>query len=282
MVYRSQDTYFLVQTGNAVYGKTSKNLTTWDPVAAALGKIPTWVSAEVSASVTDLWAPDISYFGGVFHLYYSASTFGSNKSCIGHATRTSLSSGQWLDHGSVICSKSTDDWNAIDPNVIVDSAGVPWLVFGSFWSGIKIVKLTNTGTRADSSGPTALASRPNNGGAVEAPFIVRRCGYYYLFVSFDACCKGVDSTYNIRVGRSSEVTGPYADQSGTPMLSGGGTLVLKGDERWKGPGHNAILLDGSKTYNVYHAYDASNNGSATLRISELVWDTNGWPVSGGP
>jgi beta-xylosidase len=120
--------------------------------------------------------------------------------------------------------------------VIIDTVGIPWLTFGSFWGGIKIVKLTNTGVRADSDAPIAIAARPSNGGALEAPFIISRCGYYYLFVSFDACRKGVDSTYNIRVGRSTSVTGPYVDKAGVAMLSGGGSPLVSGGSRWKGRG----------------------------------------------
>jgi arabinan endo-1,5-alpha-L-arabinosidase len=127
-----------------------------------------------------------------------------------------------------------------------------------------------------------LASRPSAGGALEAPFIVRRCGYYYLFVSWDKCCAGVNSTYNIRVGRSAEVKGPYVDQDGKAMLQGGGTLVLAGAGRWHGPGHNAVLFSERQAYNVYHAYDGDHGGASMLRISELVWDENGWPISGGP
>jgi arabinan endo-1,5-alpha-L-arabinosidase len=105
---------------------------------------------------------------------------------------------------------------------------------------------------------------------------------YYLFVSWDRCCNGASSTYNVRVGRSTSVTGPYTDKAGVAMARGGGTLVVAGDDRWKGPGHNAVLVSDGLTYNVYHSYDAMNNGRQTLRISELHWDADGWPVSGGP
>ena len=125
----------------------------------------------------------------------------------------------------------------------------------------------------------ALASR--GGGSIEAPFIVRRCGFYYLFVSFGACCQGVNSTYNINVGRSPELAGPYVDRAGRPLLDGGGTLVLQAGGDWVGPGHNAILFDGPRAYNIYHAY-AATNGASQLRIADLVWDAEGWPVSGGP
>jgi arabinan endo-1,5-alpha-L-arabinosidase len=152
------------------------------------------------------------------------------------------------------------------------------MAFGSFWSGIHMIRLDENGERSGTE-LVALASR--GGGAIEAPFIVRRCGYYYLFVSFDACCRGADSTYNIRVGRSEALTGPYVARDGAAMLTGGGTLVLAASGPWVGPGHNAVLIDGTRAYNVYHAY-AAENGASQLRISELVWDAEGWPISGGP
>lgn len=275
-------TFYLWQTGPRVPGKTSLDLMNWQGTPSALGgQNPAWIAREVPGA-TDLWAPDISFFGGKYHLYYSASTFGSNASCIGHATRASLKTGAFADQGSVVCSNhgSKDDWNAIDPNVVVDGSGTPWLVFGSFWSGIKAVELNQDGARKAGAAVHALASR--QGGAIEAPFVVRRCGYYYLFVSFDRCCAGVDSTYNIRVGRSPNVLGPYVDREGKTMLNGGGTLLVKGAGRWHGPGHNAVIFQGKRAYNVYHAYDGDNGGRSTLRVSELAWDEQGWPVSGGP
>jgi arabinan endo-1,5-alpha-L-arabinosidase len=274
---------YMFHTGNNVGAKTSTDLLSWANAPAALSPSPTWTN-DYTARDGDLWAPDISYFGGQYHLYYSASSFGENRSCIGHATRAALDSGSWTDHQEVICSNvgTNDNWNAIDPNVIVDQSGAPYLAFGSFWSGIKMIPLDMTGARMGTAAPLAIANRPNNGGALEAPFIVNRCGYYYLFVSFDRCCQGVDSTYNIRVGRSTSVTGPYADKAGTAMAQDGGTLLVQGDARWKGPGHNAILFRGNSAYNVYHSYDANQNGRITLRISEIAWDTDGWPISAGP
>jgi arabinan endo-1,5-alpha-L-arabinosidase len=273
--------YYEFQTGRGVPTKTSSDLLRWKNGPSVFAQNPLWVAQQV-VGATDLWAPDISRFNGKVHLYYSASTFGSNKSCIGHATRDSLTSGGWQDQGSVVCSNAggaKDDWNAIDPNLVVDEAGTPWLTFGSFWSGIKLVKLTPEGKRADNE-LTALAGR-KNGGAIEAPFIVRRCGYYYLFVSFDKCCSGADSTYRVMVGRSKDVKGPYVDRAGTAMLQGGGTQVVAGAGAWKGPGHNAVLRTDKGDYNVYHAY-AAGDGHSELRVSQLLWDREGWPISGGP
>jgi len=269
-------TYYLFATGNGIGAKTSTNLTTWAAVADVFSSIPSWVANSIS-SVTNIWAPDISYFGDQYHLYYAVSTFGSNQSCIGHATRASMSAGSWTDHGSVICSNvgTTDNWNAIDPNIIVDDAGTPWMTFGSFWSGIKLVKLDSTGARAD----TTVLSIANNS-SIEGPYIIHQCGYYYLFVSFGSCC-GSPWDYNIRVGRSTSVSGPYTDKAGTKMMSGGGTLLVQGNSTWTAPGHNAVLVTPSGTYNFYHALD-SNHANAVLRISQLVVDAEGWPVSGGP
>jgi arabinan endo-1,5-alpha-L-arabinosidase len=127
-----------------------------------------------------------------------------------------------------------------------------------------------------------LAARPDAGRALQAAALFERAGYYYLFVSFDLCCNGSDSTRRLMVGRSREITGPYVDREDIPMLEGGGSLVLESGTRYRGPGSNDVLLDGVRIYNVYHAYDADKLGEATLRIAELVFDAEGWPISGGP
>lgn len=282
VVIAAGGTYFLFQTGRGIPTKRSTNLVEWRRGPGVFAANPAWIAQRVPGA-TDLWAPDISHFGGVFHLYYSASTFGSNRSCIGHATAASLEPGAFVDQGPIVCSNyggARDDWNAIDPNVVIDAAGTPWLSFGSFWSGLKLVRLNSAGVRADEV-LLSIAGRPGGAG-IEAPFIVRRGAHYYLFASFDACCRGVDSTYNVRVGRAADVRGPYVDRAGTAMTAGGGTPLLQGNTRYRGPGHNAVLVDGARAYDIHHAYDAEANGAAVLRISELVWDADGWPVSGGP
>jgi arabinan endo-1,5-alpha-L-arabinosidase len=285
VVIEAGSRFYLFSTGDNLGAKTSTDLGAWQAAPEVFTSMtrPGWLAEEVPG-VSNLWAPDISYFGGSYHLYYSASTFGSNHSCIGHLTRAALDSGNWVDRGPVICSNaggSNDNWNAIDPNVIVDREGTAWLSFGSFWSGLKMFELDSEGARVGTM-LHSIAARPSNGGALEAPFIVRRCGYYYLFVSFDTCCQGADSTYNQRVGRSASVTGPYVDKNGTAMLQGGGTPLLSGNTRWKGPGHNAVIFSGDTAYNVYHSYDAENRGNPMLRIAEIAWDAEGWPISGGP
>ena len=163
--------------------------------------------------------------------------------------------------------------------MIVAPDGGKWLSFGSFWSGLKMIRLGDDGKRLGSDF-YSLSTRPNT--AVEAPFIIRREGYFYMFQSIDSCCRGTASTYKIQVGRATHVMGPYVDRDGTPLLAGGGTLVLEGDERWRGPGHNAIFRTPEGDFNVYHAYDADAGGVPTLRISGLGWTADGWPTSAGP
>ena len=275
--------YRLFSTGPGLLQRTSSDLSTWTFAGSVFAQNPDWAVARFG-NLDSLWAPDISFFGGSYHLYYAASTFGSNHSCIGHAIKADLSSSApWQDLGPVICSNdagSVDDWNAIDPNVFIDASGTPWLSLGSFWSGLKLIQLDSSGARVGTS-LIDLARGPGTAQAVEAPYLVYRAPYYYLFASFDFCCQGVNSTYHVVVGRSTSLAGPYLDRTGLPMLQAGGTPVVNGDSRFVGPGHNAVIQSGGQWYNVYHSYDALNNGVPTLRISELVWQ-EGWPVSAEP
>ena len=206
----------------------------------------------------------------------------------GLATNTTLDYAagdyQWVDEGLVIESTGAEDYNCIDPNLVLDADGVPWLAFGSFWGGLKMRRLEYETGRLSTAGETlySLARRTVNSGSVEAPFIIRHGDYYYLFASFDFCCRGADSTYHVVVGRSENVTGPYVDRDGVPMMEGGGTQVTFPDDRWRGPGHNAILQDEGVDYIVYHAYDAQMGGTPTLRIDRLTWDAGGWPSISAP
>lgn len=286
-IAKSDGGYYVFSTGRGIVLHTSPDLINWSKRTPVFATQPAWIEALIPDVKNYLWAPDISFFNGQWHLYYAASKFGTNRSVIGHATNATLNPDSpafgWHDAGAVIESHRGDDWNAIDPNVCFDRAGQPWLSFGSFWSGIKLRKLDATGQLSkEDSTLYALASRPKegkNGTAIEAPFIFQHGDYFYLFVSYDLCCKGADSTYNIRVGRSKEITGPYLDREGKPMPEGGATPVLSSSKRWRGPGHNAVLHDQKTDWLVYHSYDAEDSGISKLRIEALVWDEKGWPMA---
>jgi arabinan endo-1,5-alpha-L-arabinosidase len=264
----------------------SKDLMRWERGGHVLPALPDWAKSAVAHTET-CWAPDISYFNGQYYLYYACSTFGSNESVIGLATNASLDPADphyaWQDRGLVLASKRSDDFNALDPNRIIASDGKHWLAFGSFWTGLKIIQIDpSSGKPLPDAERISIARRPKAPDAIEAVFIIQRAGYYYLFASFDFCCRGADSSYYTVVGRSKDILGPYVDQKGKPMLEGGGTLVLAaaaGEPRWRGPGHVAVVRDAGKDYLVYHAYDSAFGGRPTLRIAPMGWTDDNWPAA---
>lgn len=288
VVAKHGDQYVLFSTGHGVPIRHSEDLVQWTLDGEVFdGDYPSWAPEEVPG-VEFPWAPDISFFNDRYHLYYSLSTFGDQRSVIGLATNPTLdpedADYEWEDHGKVVESRPGDDYNAIDPNVAFDEDDWPWLVWGSYWDGIKMRRLDpETGLPSeDDTEIHSLAARPDED-AIEAPFIVRHDGHYYLFVSFDTCCDGAASTYKIVVGRSEDITGPYVDRDGTPMMEGGGTLVLAGYGRIRGPGHNAVFAEDDRHYLVHHFYDANDSEEAPeLQVRSLLWDEDGWPLAGEP
>ncbi|MEV4423439.1 arabinan endo-1,5-alpha-L-arabinosidase [Patulibacter sp. NPDC049589] len=275
MVKRPAGGYLLAYTAPGIGLKTSSDRTRFTDAGKAFPNGTPWADPYTNGD-TNLWAPDISYHGGKYLMYYSASTFGSSRSAIFLAGSTTGAAGTWTDYGKVVESTTTSGFNAIDPNLTVTPSGDWYLSFGSFWSGIKMVKLNpSTGKRADSTIHN-LAERFVNSKSIEAPFVFYRGGYYYLFASFDFCCQGASSTYRTMVGRSRSITGPYLDRAGTAMTAGGGTEILASHDAVHGPGHPAVLGDTDADVLVYHYYTAS--GDARLGINLLRWDSSAWPV----
>jgi arabinan endo-1,5-alpha-L-arabinosidase len=286
MMLKQGRTYYVFSTGGGIQIRTSPDLVRWRFTGTVFATIPSWVTDAVGL-ISDLWAPDVSYFNGLYHLYYAGSQFGMNTSVIGLATNTTLDPSSpryhWIDRGLVIQSTASHDFNAIDPSVVVDTTHVPWLVFGSFWSGIKLRRLdARTGKLSTADTPLySLAARPAPD-AIEAPYIVHRGHYYYLFVSFDFCCRGAQSTYRIMVGRGQRVTGPYVDDHGRRMLDGAARQVLAGFGRYRGPGGQSMLVEGTTYRLEYHYYDAADGGISKLQIRPLRWTSAGWPEPGPP
>jgi arabinan endo-1,5-alpha-L-arabinosidase len=287
------DWYYVVITGDAgnpghyLPVKRSKDLVHWQEVGPVFTSLPAWVSQQLGVTPADAWAPSLTRAGGLWRLYYAASQFGTQNSVIGLATSPTLDPDspdyKWTDRGMVIRSnQGVQDYNAIDPRYVRDGKGGAWLVFGSFWGGIKMRRLDPATGMLSTSDTTeySLASRvaPD---AEEGPAIIRHDGYYYLFMSFDFCCRGVNSDYRMMVGRSTSVTGPYFDESGAPLADNGGTEVLRGYNEFVGAGGGDLYTGGGRTLLVNHYYDATDNGAPRLNVRPVTWH-HGWPVVGDP
>lgn len=292
VMIKQEGTYYLFCTGQGISVYSSTDLKNWNREKPVFESPPEWATSAIPGFRGHIWAPDISFHDGLYYLYYSVSAFGKNTSCIGLATNKTLNPAdenyQWTDHGKVVESvPGRDLWNAIDPNLVFDEEGGAWMSFGSFWRGMKLFRLNEAlSAPAEPQEWYTIAARPRDyytgdgqagEAAIEAPFIFKKDKYYYLFVSYDFCCRGIESNYKIMAGRSGKVTGPYLDKDGRDMNFGGATLVLEGNKEWPGVGHNSVYTFDGVDYIVFHGYQASDNGRSKLIISELLWDEEGWP-----
>ena len=284
--------------------KTGDRRRRWRNIDRNNSVMPLWALDSIRGYMGHTWAPDISYHDGLWYLYYSCSSFGKNGSGIGLAVNKTLDPNsadfKWEDKGPVIIShQHKDNYNCIDPNLVVDKKGNPWLTFGSFWDGIQIVKLAKD-FKTPLSKPKTISRRIGRkltieeidkvenftiegndtieagANAVEAPFIIKAGKYYYLFVSFDYCCRGQRSTYKVVYGRSKSLIGPFVDKEGRDMARGGGTLLVGPDDTNYGIGHNAAYQFDGKWYFICHAYDKDANGAAKLFLKSFEFDADGW------
>ncbi len=283
--------YYTFYTGGGINSKYSDDLETWYNGPDIFASPPAWVDVVVPREPryeNDFWAPSLLCYDGEYRVYYSASLFGSQTSAIGMVTNTTLDfndpSYEWVDQGMVLNSQGGYPYNAIDPSVFVDDDSRMWMTFGSYWNGIYITELDPADGKPISSQPqldaTNIARHPTSS-AIEAPYLHYHDGYYYLFANWGACCQGVDSTYEIHVGRSESPTGPFYDRGSIPvdMLDGGGTLFLGTDGDKIGPGHMGIYSEGGVDYFGYHYYDGATDGTARYQVERLFWTSGGWPIA---
>lgn len=285
--------YYLFSTGPGITFYSSANMRDWREEGRVFKGAPTWATKVAPGFNDHIWAPDIYRHNGKYYLYYSVSAFGKNTSGIGVTTNATLDprapNYKWEDQGVLLQSvPGRDNWNAIDPNIIDDGAGTAWMSFGSFWSGIKLVKLDASRTRlaepqvwhsiAQRERPAFTADEQAAPAEIEGPHILKKGDYYYLFVSWGLCCQKAASTYHVVVGRSKQVTGPYLDRAGKAMNKGGGTLVIAGNAKWKGVGHNSAYTIDGKDLMVLHAYETADGYLQKLKIIDMKWDKDGWPT----
>jgi Beta-xylosidase len=302
-IYKDGDTYWVFSSDVAVgraptqglQVRKSADLVNWEYVGTALGGIPK--AARDYSGSSSLWAPDVIKLGKKYYLYYAASKMGSQTSCICYATADKIT-GPWEDHGIIYKSDYTSDENAIDPAVFFDNDKRLWMVYGSFFDGIHLMKMDEkTGLPAE-KGPGKIIATRGDGAGEEGPYIVYNPEFkkYYLFVSYDS----LSSDYNIRVGRADSVEGPYYDILGQKMtdypysddvpedvdivsanvgykLMGG--FAFKNGEGWAAPGHNSVLNDNGEWYVVHHARIERDKNWAFLNVRKMVWSDDGWPMA---
>ena len=222
---------------------------------------------------------------------------------------------EWKDQGIVLKSYTEHDkWNPTEAALAFDEEEVPWLTYGSDQTVITLVKLNDdlktaadttkkdgcynvanrsgnriidecntehsSGTNKNEFSPNLRLESDNHSEneAIEAPFIFKKGGYFYLFVSIGDCCQGIESTSRVITGRSESIKGPYIDITGQRMDQGGGSLVVKGNEEYAAVGHASVYTFDQTDYLVAQGYDLTDEGRPKLLILELTWDDDGWPV----
>ncbi len=275
--------YFSFGTGPGIRTKSSPDLIQWHNGSPVFSPLPTWTKTVAPGFDGFIWAPDLVRVNGKFFLYYSISAWGKQTSAIGLVSNSTLDSTAtnfaWHDGGIVIQSKKGDAYNTIDPSAFLDTDGKLWLAFGSYWQGIYLMEMNpQTGLRLATNSPLYNLAWNHS---IEAACLTRHAQFYYLFVNWGQCCKGTNSTYEVRVGRSEKITGPYRDRDGNDLATGGGSPFLASNGRFIGPGHIGIVDDGNTntaTQFSFHYYDGETHGRSRLAIGKIDWSA-GWPVA---
>ncbi|MFG6327850.1 MAG: arabinan endo-1,5-alpha-L-arabinosidase [Lachnospiraceae bacterium] len=269
----------------------SKDLISWERMGKVIEGVPDEAFAHVGTQ--NIWAPDIVKVGNEYRLYCSNSSFGVQQSCIFLAVADNAE-GPFVPRGIVVKTDNTCIVNAIDANIIEDNeTGQQYMVYGSFWDGIRILKLNKeTGLAGEEGLGECIAHRPLwCDGAIEGPYIIYNpdTEYYYLFVSYGS----LNSDYNIRVGRSKSVTGPYLDHNNRAMTdlddfdNTVGYMIACGygfheGQQYMGPGHNSVLRDfDNEWYLVHHIRpkEFKRGDISTMHVRKILWSEDGWPLA---
>jgi arabinan endo-1,5-alpha-L-arabinosidase len=241
-----------------------------------------WTWRRGTAPARRGMAPDAIKLGDRYYLYVARNVGAQPRAEINMIWSKSLDPDspdyKWEEGGVVASSDGTEDCNAIDPGVLLDpNDGRLWMVYGSYFGYIRVVELDpKTGQRLDPKAkPLDLAIN------CEASIMIYHEGWYYLLATHGSCCRGADSGYNIRVGRSRKVTGPFLDHESIDMIQGGGKLFLGSGGRVVGPGHFGLidLGDGVQKFSCHYEADLDRGGASVLDIRPLVWQ-DGWPIAG--
>ncbi|MEO8406620.1 MAG: arabinan endo-1,5-alpha-L-arabinosidase [Chitinophagaceae bacterium] len=282
VMIKQGNTYYIFHTGKGISIKTSTDRIHWKNAGRVFDSttLPAWHKKDIPNQDGSLWAPDIHFSNGKYHLYYSVSAWMNFNSSVGYATNTTLDKNdpayKWVDEGQVISFKNGGEKvNVIDPNIFIDTDKKEWLVYGSYQAGLRLAELNPATGKLFTEQPTLITLTTSLG---EGSFIIRDHEYYYLFASRGKCCSGINSTYQIVIGRSKSIKGPYLNKEGESWVDNKYSLFLEGDYNEPGRGHNGFFTEHDTTFIVYHAYTRSANGTPLLNIKPVYIDEKGWPT----
>lgn len=283
VMIKEKGTYYIFCTGQGVNILKSTDRIHWETAGHVFNKnrLPAWHKDDIPEQDGHLWAPDIHYRNGLYHLYYSVSAWMNFNSSIGYATNKTLDPDspdyQWIDHGKIIDFRNGGKGvNCIDPNIFVDDDGTVWLLYGSYKAGLRLVELNpENGKLKNEAHPNIITLTTSLG---EGVFLIKRDGYYYIFASRGTCCKGLDSNYHVVMGRSKNIHGPYLNKAGESWVENKFTLFMEGNEQQPGRGHNGFFCENDTTFIVYHGYDRSVDGASLLNIAPVHKEEDGWPT----
>ncbi|CZS88057.1 related to arabinan endo-1,5-alpha-L-arabinosidase A precursor [Rhynchosporium graminicola] len=284
IIQRASDgQYYKFNTGGNIEIATATNLAgPW----TLKGFVLSDGSSISSPGNKDCWAPDVSLVNGVYHLYYSVSTFGTQTSAIGLATSSTLDPGSWTDLGAIgVTSSAGKSYNAIDANLIAVGSSY-YLNFGSFWHDIYQIQLNAAATRAGGAAAYNLEYGSTNRSPSEGSYMFYHSGFYYLTWSLGICCNyektkpAAGLEYKIMMCRSTTATGGFVDKNGRSCTAGGGSVLLESHGDVYGPGGQGVFNDKSKGLVLYYHYANPNVGLADGKYlfgwNVLTW-AGGWP-----
>ena len=281
VMIKQGSTYYVYHTGKGISIKTSPDRIHWTNAGRVfdVSNTPSWWKTDIPNQDGSIWAPDIHYYKGKYYLYYSVSAWMNFNSSVGLATNTTLDPKdpkyKWVDQGQIISYKNGGTKvNVIDPNAFQDKNGKDWLIYGSYQAGLRLVQLDPMTGKLLQDPPELTTITTKLG---EGSFIIKGPKYYYIFASRGICCKGINSTYQVVIGRAKDIKGPYLNKQGESWVDNKYTLFLEGNYEEPGRGHNGFITDHDTTFIVYHAYTRSANGASLLNIKPMYMDDQDWP-----
>ena len=290
-MYRDENGYILMSTNNNLAMWTSEDMVKWSAKGQIFSDSPQWLKDAVGGKTDGIWAPDLFHFNNQYGVFYCGSVFGKRTSAIGVVTNANLdfssSADGWTDQGEVTRTTNSNNYNAIDADVVVTPDGEYWMTYGS-WNagGIRLIKLDPKTGKQASDDKTNYQIATRGGSGIEGPSLIEHGGQYFLFTAWDVCCKQGDeieqTTYKTAMGRADKVNGTYVDRNGKNLNDGGGTILMQRYSRYVGPGGGEAFKDLNRIRFVHHYYDLTGDKFNHIHIRDVVFSDDNWPEMGQP